>query len=84
MKNTMTASEQARADAKADAETLLLNVPVADYSVDFQCWIAGQVRLALNDAQAMGHMASAGPATFAAERATIAARSAFRAVPGLR
>ena len=73
----MSASEQARADAMADAETL--RIEAWRYPKDF--------RTALESAGIFGNGARAKTHTSAraaASCATSAARAAFRAVPGLR
>lgn len=67
----MTTSEQARADALADAETLRLNLHSGDIAI----------------ASVEGDLAAVYPEAesgFAARCAKRAARAAFRAVPGLR
>lgn len=80
----MTTSEQARADAMADAETLRRNIGIDDYSPDFQCWIGSPSTFALNRAVQNADMAVRGAVDFAAERGQLAAHDAFRVVPSLR
>jgi hypothetical protein len=75
-------SEQARADAMADAETLRLNAYTSDL-----CLAAGHggrcaQRLRFPLGERGGLLGS--PEDFAQHHALFAARAAFRAVPGLR
>jgi hypothetical protein len=71
----VTTSEQARADAWADAETLRMALP------PFLDW-----HIMNNSLSAYDFMRNPNPEAFAhvATYATWAARAAFRAVPGLR
>ncbi len=75
---------QAVRDAMADAETLRVNAGVSDYSVEWKCWVGSPTTFRLNEAVMNADMAVRGALDFAAERGQIAARAAFRAVPGLR
>lgn len=87
----MSPSEQARADALADAETLRLMALEAnsyfasDYDPEFKTWTReDRTGYWIRDAQHYGYLAIGGAIDFCAERAAEAARAAFRAVPGLR
>jgi hypothetical protein len=84
----MTASEQARADAMADAETLRLLEPAV------ATWKRSEAGVALSEASfhgagavySMGYRGECAVSVpaLAAEQAQKAAHAAFRAVPGLR
>ena len=77
----MTKSEQARADAMADAETLELALRGIYYRDDLtQVWQARAVERGLSSV----NCANGGFPMYARDLATEAARAAFRAVPGLR
>ncbi len=69
----MTASEQARADALADAETLLGNLPVARIP-----WDLLRLRMEVTTLSRRGLLAALD------RHGQDLARAAFRAVPGLR
>lgn len=74
----MTTSEQARADAVADAETLRLALKITK-SGNPDYYVMGGIALA-----AMVHPGVVHAAESAAPCAIQAARATFRAVPGLR
>ncbi len=78
----MTKSEQARADALADAETL--RKIVTDLVGPTRNRISGLLRLAWLNGYNVEMRMTEESAIYATDSARAAARAAFRAVPGLR
>lgn len=71
-------------DAVADAETLRLNPSMVIEAGERFWWPGNDVTSLLAEAHWQAYMAINGALDFAQERGELAARAAFRAVPGLR